>query len=86
MSKRSCAAAESAESAVLRMARVNVRFRLPAAYCQHVFKFHVSAKQIQCASDRHIHMIVPNLFQQFQIRKVSDAAGICNREIFHFRK
>ena len=36
------------------MARVNVRFRLPAAYCQHVFKLHFAAEQIQCAANCHI--------------------------------
>lgn len=85
MSKRSCAAAESAESAVLRMARVNVRFRLPAAYCQHVFKLHFAAEQIQCAANCHIDVVVS------QFLSSSRSSNFPRRrrtspEIFHLRK
>lgn len=84
MSKRSCAAAESAESAVLRMARVNVRFRLPAAYCQHVFKLHFAAEQIQCAANCHIDVVVSQFFEQLQVFKTSHAAGVRHRKSFIF--
>ena len=88
MSKRSggAATAESAAGAILRMARVNVRFRSPAAYCQHVFKLHFAAEQIQCAANCHIDVVVSQFFEQLQVFKTSHAAGVRHRKIFHLRK